>query len=198
MFHPRLLTPAGRPLLAVLLTLGLGMVAHAQDLYVGSNTPNNTTNFFLGTNSYENTYVGNDDGSTNNLLTIGNTGTLLTNLGELYVGKYGSSNSMVISSGASVVNSDGYIGANSSNNSVLVTGTGSAWTNSYDLYIHASGNSLVISSGASVVNQYGYIGVSSSNNSVLVTGTNSTWTNSGDLLLVLNGSSNSLDSVVTR
>jgi T5SS/PEP-CTERM-associated repeat protein len=125
-----------------------------RDLYVGSNSTVPATNFISGTNTYGNTYVGYTADASNNLLTIGNTNTVLTNSGNLHVGYSGSSNSMVISNGGAVVDSTGYIGfdANSSNNSVLVTGPGSTWTNSNDLFVgnFGSSNSLVISNGGAV------------------------------------------------
>jgi T5SS/PEP-CTERM-associated repeat protein len=104
----------------------------------------------------------------------------------------------VISNGGSVTSYFSFIGnaTNSSNNSVLVTGTNSTWTNVANLYVGETGrsNSLVISNEGSVKNSVGYIGLSatSSNNSVLVTGTNSTWTNSSRLYVGFQGASNSL------
>ena len=169
-----------------------------RDLYVGSNSTVPATNFISGTNAYGNTYVGYTADASNNLLTIGNTNTILTNASDLYVGSSGAGNSMVISNGGAVVNSNGYIGreANSSNNSVLVTGTNSAWTNTGDLNVgnEGSSNSLVISSGGSVASlgNYGTIGNFSSNNTMLVTGNGSTWTNSNELEVGYQGSSNSL------
>ena len=170
----------------------------AQDLYVGSNTSGQSTNFTSGTNSYANTYVGYDVAASNNLLTIGNTNTLLTNSGDLYVGKEGASNSMVISNGASVVNSTGYVGygGNASNNSVLVMGSNSHWSNNNDLYIsyYGSSNSLQIAAGGSVSASNGIIGFdsASSNNSVVVTGGSSSLTLSGKLYVGQYGSSNTL------
>ena len=126
----------------------------AQDLYVGSNTSGQSTNFTSGTNSYANTYVGYEATASNNLLTIGNTNTLLTNSANLYVGYAGSSNSMVISNGGVVVNSNGYVGydAASSNNSVTVTGANSHWSNAGDLLLgyNGSSNSLSVNAGAGV------------------------------------------------
>jgi len=119
-------------------------------------------------------------------------------LGEIYVGLQGSDNSMVISNGGTVASGYGYIGLYgvSSNNSVLVTGTSSLWTNSEEIYVGLIGsdNSMVISNGGTVANSYGTIGSynTSSNNSVLVTGTSSLWTNSSDLYVGYNGSGNSL------
>jgi T5SS/PEP-CTERM-associated repeat protein/autotransporter-associated beta strand protein len=136
--------------------------------------------------------------SSNNIVTVTGTNSAWTNMGDLYVGYLGSSNSLVISNGGAVVNSDGYIGseANSSNNSVLVTGTSSAWTNTGSLIVgfYGSSNSLVISNGGNVESRNGTIGFdsTSSNNSVLVTGTNSAWTNTNELTVGYQGSSNSL------
>jgi T5SS/PEP-CTERM-associated repeat protein/autotransporter-associated beta strand protein len=82
--------------------------------------------------------------------------------GDLTVGYQGSGNSLVISNSGTVAGYNGSIGttATASNNSVLVTGTGSAWTNTFDLFVgyDGSSNSLVISDGGSVVSSNGYIG----------------------------------------
>jgi len=172
-----------------------GMIAPVlgQDLVVDSGTTNITSS-----TNYANTYIGSNSTASNNLLNVYGSGVVLSNSTNVYVGYAGSSNSLVISNEARVVSSSGYIGYtnNSSNNSVLVTGTNSAWTNSLALVIGLSGssNSLVISNGAGVVNQFGRIGFyeGSSNNIVTVTGTNSAWTNTVDLFVGKDGSSNSL------
>ena len=112
-------------------------------------------------------------------------GSLWSNRGSLYVGYFGSSNSLTIASGGQVFNADGYIGYNagSSSNTVTVTGDGSVWTNSGDLYVgyQGSSNSLVIANGGNVVNGNGFIGYDGSlgggGNSVLVTGAGSVWSN---------------------
>ena len=111
--------------------------ANAQTLYVGNGSIGQTTTFTSGTNSYFMTYVGNLAGDSNNLLTIANSGTLLATSVYLYVGYNGSSNSLVISDGGHVVDGEGDLGysasfptPSASNNSALVTGTGSLWSNS--------------------------------------------------------------------
>jgi len=125
----------------------------------------------------------------------------------------GSGNSMVVSNGATVVNGQVTNGAvvglnsNSSNNSALVTGTGSAWNNGGNITVgmSGSGNSLVIAAGGQVTTTVasvtvgvpagGLVGYNagSSNNSVLVTGPGSGWNISGASLTVGNGgSANSL------
>ena len=138
--------------------------------------------------------VGNDETSFNNIATVTGAGSSWTSTGNLYVGVIASSNSLVISDGGSVSNQlDAYIGlaTNSSNNSVLLTGAGSTWSNTGILYVGYSGssNSLVISNQGSVINSNAYIGYldTSSNNSVTVTGTNSVWTNTGTLYVGYEG-----------
>ena len=97
----------------VLLTVML-QHASAQDLYVGSNSSGESTNFSSVTNAYINTYVGYTSTSSNNLLSIGNTNTLLTNSGDVYLGDSGPSNSMVISNAGTVADSNGWIGYSNS------------------------------------------------------------------------------------
>ena len=142
--------------------------------------------------------IGADSSSLNNSVVVTGTNSTWTNSDELYVGYEGSGNNLVISNGGTVANTDGYIGytTNSANNSVLVTGTNSAWTNTNSLYVgvSGSGSSLVISNGGAVVSSVGFIGTSStsSNNSVLVNGAGSLWTNGNRLTVGNDGSSNSL------
>jgi len=168
--------------------------SRAQDLYVGSNAANVTTNFTSGTNLFGITYIGystnvNLFDPTNNLLNVSGAGTLLTNTNNLYVGYYGTGNRLVVSNGGQVYCFYGSLGwtRHASNNSALVTGTNSKWTLRGGLYVGdrdspmtagSSGNSLVVSNGGQVVIGVGefyklQIGVYSSSNSVLVTGSGS-------------------------
>ena len=96
---------------------------------------------------------------------------LWSNRNDLYIGVAGTGNSLVISAGGQVINRYGYVGYSynaARNNSVLVTGAGSVWSNGYDLYIGdgGPGSSLVISNGAQVANRTGYVGYNSGTNSV--------------------------------
>lgn len=121
--------------------------ALAQNLYVVSNTPSNTLDLTSDTNSYVETYIGFAAGSDSNSLTVANPGTLLTNSNDLYVGNEGSGNSLTITDGGAVNNLLGRIGsaATSSNNSVLVTGSGSLWTTRVVLYVGESGSGTAYS-----------------------------------------------------
>jgi fibronectin-binding autotransporter adhesin len=170
-----------------------------QNLYVGSNSPSNTLNISVGgSNSYANTYVGFLQGSSDNSLTVRNPGATLTNSGTLTVGDGGGGNRLVVSDGALVRNTGGFIGsqASASSNSALVTGAGSLWSNSGDLHVGSSGagNQLVISNGGIVRSANGYIGYgfTSSNNSATVTGSGSVWSNAATLYVGYLGTNNSL------
>ncbi|MEY3480201.1 MAG: hypothetical protein RIQ71_976 [Verrucomicrobiota bacterium] len=238
------------PFTAVLCAVLLVSVTRgrAQNLYVGSNAANVTTNFTSGTNLFGVTYIGYSTNvtliePTNNVLNVSGSGALLTNTDDFYVGFNGSGNSLVISNGGQVYCVNGNLGwsENASNNSALVTGTNSKWTVGSYLYVggrasqisvgpignrlvvsnggqvdasllmlgyfnsnnsvlvtgsgsslqtggiriggdvsYTINNSLVISNGGRVSSGYAYIGNWSSNNTVLVTGTNSVWTNAGE------------------
>ena len=148
-------------------------------------------------------YVGSWGSSSNSVLVTG-PGSVWTNC-EVDVGYSGAGNSLVISDGGQVLTGpscdyygDGYMGYDSSstNNSVLVTGPGSVWSNRCDLVVGYSGagNSLLISNGGQVVNGDGWVGYdsSSSNNIVLVTGPGSVWNNLTTLYVGYGGSNNLL------
>ena len=62
------------------------------DLYLGSNSPNTSTNFTSGTKNFGTIYQGYAAGSSNNLATVGGAGTSLVASGNLYVGYQGSAN----------------------------------------------------------------------------------------------------------
>jgi T5SS/PEP-CTERM-associated repeat protein/autotransporter-associated beta strand protein len=108
----------------------------------------------------------------------------LHNSGNLAVGGSGSGNSLEIANGGVVSDAWGIIGYEeiSSNNSVLVSGSGSRWNNNA-LWVgfYGSGGSLTISNGAAVYDSVGFIGggPNASNNRVLVTGAGSLWDNAG-------------------
>ena len=184
---------------------------NAGDLLVGwDDSGNNLTITNGGTaNNSQINYggaIGFNVGSSNNSVVVTGSASSWSNSGDLLLGVNGSSNSVVISNGGTVasgqVNYGGVIGFNSgsTNNSILVAGTGSTWSNIGDLLVGVGGssNSMVITNGGTVtnaqVNYGGVIGlyVGANDNSVLITGTGSTWNNSGDLTVGWNGSSNSL------
>lgn len=177
------------PFLLLAGALLIARPASAQNLYVGSNSSGQTTNFTSGTNTYDNIYVGYNAGDSNNTLSVANTNTAVYSAlyawynSPLIIGYDGSGNRMVITNGATVsggASLTGYIGYNSDalSNSVLVTGTNSLWYNPQTLLVGQAGSSssLVITNGGQVDGGLSVIIgnlSSSSNNSVLVTGAGS-------------------------
>jgi T5SS/PEP-CTERM-associated repeat protein len=151
------------------------------------------------------------------LLLVSGVGSILNDTGSLVIGTgvatYGglcsTRHSLVVSNGGQVLSVHGYAGVLGSN-SVLVTGSGSVWRNSLDLYVgsHGSGNSLVVSNGGQMINGTSfspggggncYIGgdpnlfpTGANSNSVVVTGTSSVWSNFGPLSVGYDGAGNSL------
>ena len=130
------------------------------------------------TNGYvraDTTILGYGAGSRGTLVLSG-TNTIFTSTGGFTIGNTDASfgNSLVISNGGTVVNASSYIGYYGSNNSVLVTGTGSVWSNSSDLNVgyYGTNNSMVINSGGTVVSSNLYVGymLSSSNNFITLNG----------------------------
>ncbi|HTS17781.1 MAG TPA: hypothetical protein VMP11_09430 [Verrucomicrobiae bacterium] len=112
--------------------------------------------------------------------------------GGMTVGLSGAGNSLVISNQGKVVSWDaGYsagVLVSSSNNTILISDTGSVWevSGSQNLGYWGAGNSLIVSNGGQFWNlnsDTSYVGyeISSSNNSLVVTGPGSVWSNNADL-----------------
>jgi fibronectin-binding autotransporter adhesin len=90
-----------------------------------------------------------------------------------------------ISGSGAVSDSSGYIGDNAGySGTVTVSGSGSSWTNSSELYVGESGSgTLQIANGATAsTSGYSYVGYNAgSSGTVTVSGTSSTWTLNGPL-----------------
>lgn len=107
---------------------------------------------------------------------------------DLVVGdQSGDDAALVIRNGGTVGNDKGVLGLDiGAEGTVTVTGAGSAWSNSDDLYIGFDGTgTLSIDDGGAVDNVNGYIGYFSgaASGRVTVTGSGSIWTNSQDLTI---------------
>ena len=183
--------------------------SNSGDFIVGYNGSSNSLIVSDGGNvSGANSYVGDKLESSNNSVLVSGAdssgrASTWTSAGFLYVGHIGSSSRMVISNGGAVTSAEGRIGfeTSSSNNSVLVTGAGSAFTNNSSFYLGKAGggNSLVISNGGRMESgtelfSETFVGhdSTSSGNSVLVTGSNSIWTNANRMVIGRAGANNSL------
>jgi len=106
-----------------------------------------------------------------------------------------SMNVLVIQSNGVLTNFDGLVGhSSSSNDSAVVSDSGSVWINHGEVLIgnKGGGNSLTVSNGGKVVSGSGELGIASSNNSVLVSDVGSVWTNGGTLSVSAGGYGNSL------
>ena len=170
-----------------------------QLLYVGSNGALNRLTVSNGAQvACAGGVIGNDAVADGNSALITGPGSSWKMSADLEVGYSGGGNSLVISNGAVVANSDGGVGSfiPASGNQVIVTGTNSAWTNRQGLIIGIAGEGtqLTVADGAIVDNVGGTIGnsVSSSNNYVIIADDGTFWVNHGNLNVGLNSSSNRL------
>lgn len=144
----------GAVLYVALMTIS---AARAQtELYIDSGTTAPMTRSFTsGSNGYSEIYEALLVTSSNNVLIVSNTGTLLNASGSTYIGYKGSGgNNLTIAGGGVFKGTAAFVGYTNSaaSNSVLVTGAGSSWTNSGDLNFgrYSSGNSMVVSDGGLV------------------------------------------------
>ncbi len=156
-----------------------------------------------GVLSNGNGYVGYEVGANDNTVLVSDPGSAWTNNGTLYVGYSGAGNELIIANGGLV--QDRYpaawdevgLNSSSSNNTVLVSGSGSVWSNRGGLVIgrYGAGNQLLVTDGGHVLDggNVTFLGSfqSSSNNTVLVSGSGSTWINGG-ITIGLYGSGNQL------
>jgi T5SS/PEP-CTERM-associated repeat protein len=101
--------------------------------------------------------------SSNNFILVTGGGSVWSNRNQLDIGGSGPGNQMVVSNGGWVASVTGVLGRDtrSSNNLVRVTGSGSVWSNSADLFVGnlLPGNRLVIEAGGLVSSDEGYVGV---------------------------------------
>jgi len=171
-------------------------------------TWNNLTNLIVGNRSSGNaliasngavvtvggdSVIGVNTGANSNLATVTGPGTSWLMASNLYVGSNGAFNRLTISNGALVKDIVGLLGSmtgtsiDSSNNTALVTGPGSVWSNSSSLFVgwNGAGNRLVIDNGGRVSSGSGALGVSffGTNSTVLVAGAGSAWNNSSSLIV---------------
>ena len=145
----------------------------------------------IGTNSYSTVYVGsNSSENSYNILSATSVVIVSTNLWIGYgggVGAAANSNSLIISNGGIVSSVNGLIASDhATNNSVLVTGSGSLWTNSGMLSMgggRSTNNSLTVSDGARLVSSNGQLDfeTAAGGSSILIHGSGSLWSNTGNI-----------------
>jgi fibronectin-binding autotransporter adhesin len=194
-------------------TVGLGATAKTNEVQLVSPTARwlMGNQFFIGNSGSFNRLVvsngatvqdwngslGWNDSASNNLAIVTGPGSLWNNANVVHIGFNGPGNQLIVSHGGVVQDSTATFGvtATSHSNSAVVSGFGSAWTNSANLLFNGGGgNQLVISNGGFVQNLGGSVGssVSSSNNIVTVKGAGSIWNNTADLYVGPVGAGNRL------
>jgi T5SS/PEP-CTERM-associated repeat protein len=173
-------------------------------LQVGDYGPNNKLTVSNGADVVgAECVVGYDSTGTGGNLVVKGSGTTCTFSGNMFAGLYGGTSMFKVTDGAHFSNVVAYIGKNASSdsNTVTVSGSGSQWSSSDNLYVGylGSGNTLTISGGAMVSCFSGYIGYGTNsnitdgiNNSVTVTGEGSTLAVAGDLNVGVYAAGNTL------
>jgi T5SS/PEP-CTERM-associated repeat protein len=118
--------------------------------------------------------------------------------GTYVVGSNTFLDALLINSGGILSNGIGYIGyeVGASDNTAIVSGSGSVWNNWLDLYVGDSGagNQLIVTNGGAAFNGHGVLGLnsSSSNNVATIAGPGSVWSNQYDVDVGYYGTGNSL------
>lgn len=178
---------------------------NTQDLLVGyGGNGNSLTLSNGGTATNVNGFIGYrfdaNSSSNNNSVTVTGSGSLWTNTGTLYVGEYGTGNSLTLSAGGKVTvttaNKDTVVGdqTGSTGNSVTVTGAGSEFSNAATFYLGKSGgsNTLSVLDGGKMTTNNVRIGgnSTSSGNTATVDGAGSVWNASGTQFRIGSGGSN--------
>src|SRR5262245_59967488 len=166
---------------------GAGRLTVQQDLAVGglgNGTFNITSGAQVSDFSGEVGYTITSHPGVSGNATVDGAGSSWTHANELYIG-YGTG-TLTISNGATVSNAFGYLGyfgefPGRSHGTVTVTGTGSSWTNSNDLFVGNSGTGILnVSNGGSVSNGTGQMGYSfGADGTATIDGSGSTWTTNG-------------------
>ena len=135
-----------------------------------------------------NSFVSFNTSCSNNVAVVTGVGSYWNNATNVYIGHSGSGNLAVVTNGGLVSDFDGVLGemVSSSNNTVLVTGTNSTWTNFADFVVGFFGNSnrVVVTNGGAIISDSGTIGGYGNGNQALVTSPGSQWSLSGDHLFV--------------
>ena len=148
------------------------------DLFVGSGGNSNSLIIQSSAVVFNNSGTVGNSGNANGVVVTG-AGAVWSNSGTLLVGNSGSGNWVVASNGASVfVGIDGNIGKGGRSNSVLITDSGTTWTNKGDIsagYKGKGANSMVISNGAGVSSPYGFVGNSDNGSWAIIDGAGSVW-----------------------
>ncbi|MCF7817574.1 MAG: autotransporter domain-containing protein [Kiritimatiellales bacterium] len=179
--------------LAVEKTFSVGRSGSANQLMVADGGRLDCSEMLIG-----NRYALSQDSSRNTASVTG-AGSTITCKEYLYIGAYGSGNRLEVLDGGLVSSSVGFVGVykgtgSSGNNSILVSGDGSVWSNKRDLVIgyYGSGNHLDVQDGGLIACSNAFVGGLTHNNSAVVSDFGSKLENRGDLAIGFAGDGNSL------
>ncbi len=147
--------------------------------------------------------VGQGFNANSNTVLLSDSGSGWNNLAGLTVGDGGSGNVLIVSNGATVLSSNGTVGASTSlgnNNLALLTGNGTVWSNQSSLNVgrFSFGNRLVASDGANLFvgenNAVVGVNTAASSNSITLTGAGTRWLSgvNSDMIIGSNGAMNRL------
>ncbi len=140
------------------------------------------TNSATVLNTGGNGVIGSNASAKTNRVVVTDPGSFWQSDNGFYIGQSGSASELDIFNGGNVTDISGYIGETSasSNNLVLVSGVGSTWTNTGNLYVGNSSslNTLIVTNGGKVFSGNSGVGENVSgvsSNTVLITGPGSSW-----------------------
>lgn len=148
------------------------------------------TNGAKVTNTSGSTIIGNNALAKTNSVVVTGSGSLWQTASGFYVGNGGPASELDILNGGTVFDTVGYLGqlTSSSNNLVVISGSGSVWSNSSGVLMGNSspGNKVIVTNGGQVFSGSSGVIISQSStaavsNSIIITGPGSTWTNTGSL-----------------
>jgi T5SS/PEP-CTERM-associated repeat protein len=179
--------------------IGTGSVWTATNaLYIGYGSSNTLDIAGGGAAKAPGTYLGLDTFSSNNAVSVVGAGSVFSNTFDFFLGYDGFGSQFVVSNGAYAGDGACFIGFtnSSSGSSALISGPGSIWTNSQNLYVGylGSSNQMVVTNGGRVFSGVGYVGWfnTANNNTVSIVGTGSVWSATNDIYMGYIGSSNQL------
>jgi T5SS/PEP-CTERM-associated repeat protein len=159
-------------------------------LYVGYVGSSNQLYVLDGGAAYAlSSYAGALATSSNNTIVVSGVGSVMSNTFNTYVGDLGPENLLVVSNGGAVFDEEGILSytTSSGDNTALIDGTGSTWSNSVYVYVGYVGgtNQMKVTSGGAVAGGEGVVGYSNSSpgNVVLISGAGSTWTTVSNLFM---------------
>jgi len=170
------------------------------DLVVGDRAGANMFQVLQGAAvSNEEAFLGMAASSCDNTALVSGAGSAWVSAQTVFAGYEGARNLAIAASNGTVVAMDTVIGmtSNATGNGIVITGTGSSWSNRYGLTVGQAGpaNAAYAINGALLWSQYGEIGATppASDNYVCVGGTGSQWTVSTYLAAGNGGSGNRFD-----